>query len=264
MSEQPTAQARPSAAGGKKILGVPRTTFYLAVGGAVIVGLAFYWWRNYQAAQQSASTASTTGTTGTGVDYSGELSTIQTELEALLQQEGVTTTGTGTTGSGGGQSWGNGGGWSGGGGSGSGGDYGGSSSDNSGSSSSGSSSGSSSNSGSSTAVNGAGSPPVTSSGSSSTTTTASTASKAPPGPTGGRVVSVNNNDATVAWNANGASKWNLKITGPGAINGHTATVTSPQGVYSGLEAGHTYTVTVTPLSSTGVAGPSGNITIKTT
>lgn len=92
MSEQPTA--RPS---GGRILGMPRTTFYLAAAGtAIVAGLALYWYRNYKAAKSTAATQATTSTATT--DYGGELSVLQSELEALLQQQGTgTTTATGTT-----------------------------------------------------------------------------------------------------------------------------------------------------------------------
>jgi hypothetical protein len=236
-----TAPEPRPAAGGKKILGLRPTTFYLAVGGAVIVGLAFYWWRNYQAGvQQAASTANgTTGTSTDATDYSGQLSTIQTELESLLQQQGVgTSTSSGNGGGGGG--------WSGWGGGGTGGDSSGSGS-----------SGSSGSSGGSTGINGAGS----SAGSGSTSSSSS--SKAPAAPTGGHVVSVNANDVKIAWNANGATKWTVKTTGPGNQNGRVGTVTSPQASYSGLEAGHNYEFTVTPYNSAGQAGPSGVISVVT-
>lgn len=217
MSEQPTAEARPSGGGGKKILGVPRTTFYLALGGAVIVGLAFYWWRNYQAGKQSAATTAASTTDTGNVDTSGQLSTIQTELETLLQEQGATATaGTGQTGGGGG--------WDSGGGSG-----------DSGSGGSASGSGGSA---------GTGGP----SG----------------GPGGGHVVKVNNNDATIAWNANGATSWDTRIVGPGPINGHTGHTTVPQAVYSGLSAGHNYQVFVTPHYPNGTTGAPGIVHFVTT
>jgi hypothetical protein len=123
----------------------------------------------------------------------------------------------------------------------------------------------------------AGSPPVAGPGNypPSIKTTGSTAS--PTGPTSGttttsttpvvsagHVVSVNNNDAVVAWSATGATSFSVKITGPGKINGFTNTVSVKQATYSGLEAGHTYTVTVQPLVNGKPAGKSGAITIKTT
>lgn len=96
---------------GGRILGLrPRTaliTAGLALGGA----LAYMWWRNRQAsAAASTAATSTTGCTdangnavpcpdSSGVDYSGELSVIQTELESLLaSQAGDTDTDTDTQG----------------------------------------------------------------------------------------------------------------------------------------------------------------------
>jgi hypothetical protein len=234
VSEQPTATARPTS-GGKKILGVPRTTFFIALGGAVVVGLAFYWWRNYQAGKNAAQTNAASTTDTGNVDTSGQLSTIQTELETLLEEEGATTT------AGSGQATGNGGGWSGGWGSGSGG----------GSGSSG------------TGVNGNGTP----SGAGSTGSTSSSSSSSsgkPAAPSGGHIISVNNTGAHIGWNANGATKWSVKLTGPGKLNGFTNTVTSPQATDSGLESKHTYTATVTPLSASGTPGPSGQVVFVTT
>ena len=54
------------------------------------------------------------------------------------------------------------------------------------------------------------------------------------------------------------------ITGPGPINGHTSTTTATTGTYTGLEAGHTYDIRITPYNSAGQAGPSGVITVVTT
>lgn len=244
MSEQPTAVPP---GGGKKILGVPQKTFLIMIGAGLVVGIGFLLWRKYQAgAQAGASNASTAGS-ATPVDQSGELSVIQSELEALLQQDGLQPAGATTTGggSGGGQSWGNGGGYSGGGGSGSGGG------DSSGGSGSGSGSGTASDGGAGMTSGGA-----------SGTTTPTTKSGAPAAPTGGQATTTATG-ATVTWNANGASKWSVKITGPGKINGFTNTVTVPKAVYSGLESGHTYTVTVTPLSASGTPGPSGNVNVVT-
>lgn len=217
MSEQPVATARP-AAGGKKILGVPRNTFFIALGGAVVVGLAFYWWRNYQASKNAAASTTAASTTDTGnVDTSGQLSTIQTELETLLQEEGAPAA------AGTGQASGNGG-WNNGGGTGSGG-----------------------------------------AGSSGGTGSSGSGSGGPTGgPGGGRVVKVNNNDATIAWNANGATSWDTRIVGPGPINGHTGHTTVPQAVYSGLSAGHNYQVFVTPHYPNGTTGAAGIVHFVTT
>lgn len=101
-------------------------------------------------------------------------------------------------------------------------------------------------------------------GTTGTTVSGGGGAAAAPTVSGGHVVSVSNNDAVVAWTGTGASSWKVTITGPGAINGHTATVGVPQATYSGLEAGHTYDVTVQPLVAGKAAGKSGVITIDTT
>jgi hypothetical protein len=103
----------------------------------------------------------------------------------------------------------------------------------------------------------------------STAATGTTAATAPKAATAtqastvsaGHAVSVGNNAAVIAWSHAGpATSWKLTISGPGAINGHTATVGIAQGSYTGLEAGHTYDVTVQPLPT----GTPGVITFKTT
>lgn len=81
---------------------------------------------------------------------------------------------------------------------------------------------------------------------------------------GGHVVRVNNNDATVAWTGHNAVRYVTVIHGPGRINGHTGRTTVPQASFSGLEAGHTYDVTVTPYNAAGQAGRTGTITLVTT
>jgi len=104
-------------------------------------------------------------------------------------------------------------------------------------------------------------PPVVLTSSTGPATTGNTT----PTITAGRVVSVSSNDAVVAWTGVGdATQWRVTITGPGKINGRTATVNKPEATYGGLESGHTYEVTVTPIGPGGKAGKSGKITIKTT
>lgn len=118
------------------------------------------------------------------------------------------------------------------------------------------------------AVTGTGGTTTTSSGGTSSgagTSGSVTAPKSAPAASisGGRVMSVSNNDAVIAWQGSNAVKYVVKISGPGAINGHTSTVTIPKATYSGLQAGHTYDVTVTPYNSAGHAGKPGVITIET-
>jgi hypothetical protein len=101
VSEQPTA----SAGGGGKLFGMPRNV--VIIGGVVfLAALGYLWWKRGQA-QAAATTASATTAASTQqqpTDYAGQLSVIQTELEALLANQGQTgttttgtTTGTGTT-----------------------------------------------------------------------------------------------------------------------------------------------------------------------
>ena len=85
-----------------------------------------------------------------------------------------------------------------------------------------------------------------------------------PAVSGGRVISVNNNEAVVGWSGVNAARYTVRITGPGAVNGQTHTVTGTTASFSGLEAGHTYTVYVTPVAANGQAGHTGQIIVKTT
>lgn len=96
MSEQPTAVP---GGGGKRLFGLPRNV--VIIGGVVFVAaLGFIFWRRYQAnaAAAASNSASTTAASTTGpTDYAGQLSVIQSELEALLAQQGGTGATTGTT-----------------------------------------------------------------------------------------------------------------------------------------------------------------------
>jgi hypothetical protein len=79
----------------------------------------------------------------------------------------------------------------------------------------------------------------------------------------GHVVSVAPTRATVAWSQTVSNTDNVVINGPGPINGHTGSTTNDQAVYSGLEAGHTYVVTVQPTVNGVPEGASGRITFVT-
>jgi hypothetical protein len=81
---------------------------------------------------------------------------------------------------------------------------------------------------------------------------------------GGHVVSLSGNEAEIGWTGKNAAGYRLVIHGPGKINGRENTVSAPHASYSGLEAGHDYQVTVTPVGSQGTAGKPGTITFKTT
>lgn len=98
----PPSPERPS-----RVTGSSRTTWYV-LGGAFVVALGLLWWRHHQqsaasssatATGQGAATGSCTDANGNpvpceemaGIDYSGQLSTMQTELESLLAAEGSST-----------------------------------------------------------------------------------------------------------------------------------------------------------------------------
>jgi hypothetical protein len=127
MTEQPTARAsapprgktRTATAGsGKKILGLPR--IYVIGGGiAIAAGIAWYLYKQHKASSATTATSTTQGspctasdgtagsydangncvsaTTSGGTDDSGELSVLQSELEALLAQQGTSSTGSTAT-----------------------------------------------------------------------------------------------------------------------------------------------------------------------
>jgi hypothetical protein len=82
---------------------------------------------------------------------------------------------------------------------------------------------------------------------------------------GGHVVSVNNNRAELSWTATPpAAKYKVVINGPNFDN-RTNVITATTAYYSGLAAGHTYAVYVTPLDANGnVVGSTGHITFVTT
>jgi hypothetical protein len=65
----------------KKIAGIPRTAAIIII--AVIGGIAFIWWRNRAA---SSASSQTTAADTTGIDYGGELSTLQSEYGNLASE----------------------------------------------------------------------------------------------------------------------------------------------------------------------------------
>jgi Putative Ig domain len=73
-----------------------------------------------------------------------------------------------------------------------------------------------------------------------------------------------NTGATLTWNSSEPADFQLTITGPGKIDGKTSTVAVPKAVYSGLESGHTYEVSIQPLVGGNAAGKAGVISFKTT
>ena len=80
----------------------------------------------------------------------------------------------------------------------------------------------------------------------------------------GHVVSVNNNRAELSWTATpAAAKYKVVINGPN-FNMRTNVITATTAFYSGLEAGHSYAVYITPLDANGNAvGSTGHIDFVT-
>jgi hypothetical protein len=70
-------------------------------------------------------------------------------------------------------------------------------------------------------------------------------------------------DATVAWDQTVTTTDNVVINGPGPINGRTGKVANLQAVYSGLESGHTYVVTIQPTVNGKAEGNPGSVSFVT-
>jgi hypothetical protein len=90
-----------SAPGGRKILGLKPKTALITAGIVLAAAIGYLLWKRSQASSTAASTADTSGTDTTGssdsgVDYGGELSVIQSELEDLLAADAGAGTGSGT------------------------------------------------------------------------------------------------------------------------------------------------------------------------
>jgi hypothetical protein len=79
----------------------------------------------------------------------------------------------------------------------------------------------------------------------------------------GRVLANSATHTVIAWDQTVSSTDDLTINGPGAINGHTGQTTNDQAVYGGLEAGHTYVITIQPTVHGQPAGQPGRITVVT-
>jgi len=86
------------------VLGLKPRTAIIAGGGILLLAVGYFLWKRKQAASSStAATSASASSSTSGIDYGGELSVIQSELEDLLAAEGQEssgTTGTGTTGTG--------------------------------------------------------------------------------------------------------------------------------------------------------------------
>lgn len=233
----------------KKIFGLPRNV--VIAGGIAFVAAAVYvWYRNRNSAASSASTQGTTADT-TGTDFSGEISTLQQEIQDLQGQlAGVGSSGAGASG---------GGGSSGGGSTGSGstgtGDTGGGSS---GSTSSGGS-GDTGGTGGGTGSTGTGSTPSGTGG----TPPAPAAKRPPPTPANVHAVHVTANEIGLVWNPSpGATGYRIRVTYQGKLAGSTSP-TSPGGTVHGLTPDHTYTCHVAAVGPGGTSPETGGPIVKT-
>jgi hypothetical protein len=85
---------------------------------------------------------------------------------------------------------------------------------------------------------------------------------------GGHVAAISNNRAQVAWTAKPApatESYKVELVGPNFPGGRFNTIKQTDAFYSGLAAGHTYAVYVTPLDANGKAnGATGHVTFVTT
>lgn len=237
--EAPTAAAAP-ARGGRgsgQIFGMDKRTVY--IGGAVfVVVLVYLVWRNkkQQATSGSNAPSECTDSQGNpvpcteagGIDYSGQLSAIQTELESLAAAQGGAGSGGGSSGTGG-WDWGSGGG------------------------------------GSTTGTTGTG---QTGSGGGATGGTASSGGGGapkqgpPPAPGGVHATAVSASSVTLAWNkVAGATSYRVRVTYQSQLVKQTVTPATTV-VVSGLGADHTYGFHVASENAAGT-GPEGDTDIKT-
>ena len=79
---------------------MPRRTALIVLGVTVAGAAAYFLWKRRQSSSASSGATSSTASGGYGVDYGGELSTIQSELEDLLAAQGQGSSGSSGTGGG--------------------------------------------------------------------------------------------------------------------------------------------------------------------
>lgn len=82
---------------------------------------------------------------------------------------------------------------------------------------------------------------------------------------GGHVAAISNNRAMIAWTAKpSAAAYKVTLVGPNFPGGRTNTIKQTAAFYTGLAAGHTYAVYVTPLNASGQPnGATGHVTFVT-
>lgn len=220
----------PSGGGGGRIFGLPRRTVLIG-GGVVLAGsLGYLLWKRRQASASSAakSASASSSTTGSyGVDYGGELSVLQSELEDMLAAEGQEPASTGS-GTGGGTGSGTGG-------------------------------------GTGTGTAPAGNPPSGTPGGKTVTGTIPPDTKAKPGiPTGVHPTKTGKDSVTLAWNrAPNATSYRVRVTYQGKLVGSEHTVNGTSATISGLHADHTYTFHVAAVGPGGTSAETNGPAVKT-
>jgi hypothetical protein len=94
----PTPSATANSGGGGKVLGLKPRTAIIAGVGILAAAIGYMLWKRHQSASSSATAASASASSSTsGIDYGGELSVIQSELEDLLAAEGQSSSSTGSS-----------------------------------------------------------------------------------------------------------------------------------------------------------------------
>jgi cytoskeletal protein RodZ len=88
--------AAPSGGGGK-VLGLKPRTAIIAGGGILLLAVGYFLWKKHQAAATPATQSASASSSTSGIDYGGELSVIQSELEDVLAAEGQSSSSTGTS-----------------------------------------------------------------------------------------------------------------------------------------------------------------------
>ena len=251
MADTPAVPAGAPGKGGKKILGMkPQTA--AVVGAVVFAGaVGFFVWRSKKKSASSSGTSASTSAGAYGMDYAGQLSAIQSELESLMGQ------GSASAGAG-----------SGAGGSGYGG-YGGSGTPGSGTSTpappvSGTTGSATTGAGGGTTTTTTAPPPASTTASAAPAPAAPAKMSPPTMPTGVTVSNITATGFTVHWAPDPrTSMYRVRVTYQGALAKQVQVGPVASAAVSGLTADHTYTVHVAAGNSGGFSAETNGPTAKT-